>query len=99
MILRSLVRNIKKQVASNELKINLVATIHDAIFFEVAEGDYETIGKVSDLMKAVANRVLQAPEGWTIKVGSPEIIKHGDIWTPEHQFDDQFKELINYSAQ
>ena len=99
MILRSLVRNIKKRVASNELKINLVATIHDAIFFEVAEGDYETIGKVSDLMKTVANRVLQAPEGWTIKVGSPEIIKHGDIWTPEHQFDDQFKELINYSAQ
>lgn len=99
MILRSLVHNIKKQIESNELKINLVATIHDAIFFEVNEGDYETITKVSDLMKEVANRVLLAPQDWTIKVGSPEVIKYGDIWTPEHQFDAQFKDLLNYTAE
>lgn len=97
MILRSLVRNINKQVNSNQLDIKLIATIHDAVFFEVNEGDYETINKMSELMKEVANRVLNAPNGWSIKVGSPEIIRNGEIWTPDNAWNEQFEDLLNYS--
>lgn len=99
MILRSLVHNLRKLVDAHELKANIVCTIHDALFFEVAEGDYETINQVSNLMKEVANRVLLAPEGWSIKVGSPEIIKRGDIWTPDMAFNSQFEELLNFKSE
>lgn len=100
MILRSLVHNINKQIKANTLGIKLIATIHDAIFFYVDEGDYETINKVSDLMKEVANRVLMAPKDWSIKVGSPSIIKHGDVWCAENDtYVEQFKELLNYSNE
>lgn len=99
MILRSLVHNLRKLVDAHELKANIVCTIHDALFFEVAEGDYETINKVSNLMKEVANRVLLAPEGWSIKVGTPEIIKKGDIWTPDNAFNSQFEELLNFKSE
>ena len=96
-ILRVLVHQLTKAIKEGALKAEIVATIHDAIFFEVDEGDHDTIQRVSDTMKDVADKVLNAPKGWTIKVGSPEIIKHGEIWTPEHSFDSQFEELLNFN--
>lgn len=92
-ILRCLVNQIRK----SGLPLELLATIHDAIFFEVNEGDYETIEKVKQIMINTANKVLQAPNEWTIKVGDPEIIKHGEIWTPDHAYDEQFESLLNYT--
>ena len=96
-ILRVLVHQLTKAIKEGALKAEIVATIHDAIFFEVDEGDYDTIQQVSDAMKDIADKVLNAPKGWTIKVGSPDIIKHGEIWTPEHSFDSQFEELLNFN--
>lgn len=92
-ILRALIKALDKA----NLKADILATIHDALFVEVDEGDYDTINKVSEIMKDVANRVLAAPTDWSMKVGSPEIIKHDEIWTPEHAFDNQFIDLLNYS--
>ena len=97
MILRVLVHSLTKAIREGKLKANILATIHDAIFCEVDEGDYDTIQQVSDTMRDIANKVLQAPTDWSMKVGSPEIIEHGEIWTPEHAFDKQFMELLNYS--
>ena len=75
--------------------IRTIATIHDAVVFEVDEGDMETIQKARDLMKNAADYVLNVQEGEEgMKVGEPEIIKHGEIWTPEHAFDDQSSELL-----
>ena len=75
--------------------IRTIATIHDAVVFEVDEGDMETIYKARDLMKNAADYVLNVQEGEEgMKVGEPEIIKHGEIWTPEHAFDDQSSELL-----
>lgn len=75
--------------------IRTIATIHDAVVFEVDEGDMETIKKARDLMKNAADYVLNVQEGEEgMKVGEPEIIKHGEIWTPEHAFDDQASELL-----
>ena len=75
--------------------IRTIATIHDAVVFEVDEGDMETIKKARDLMKNAADYVLNVQEGEEgMKVGEPEIIKHGEIWTPEHAFDDQSSELL-----
>ena len=76
--------------------IRTIATIHDAVVFEVDEGDMETIKKARDLMKDAADYVLNVQEGEEgMKVGEPEIIKHGEIWTPEHAFDDQAREILN----
>lgn len=76
--------------------IRTIATIHDAVVFEVDEGDMETIHKARDLMKDAADYVLNVQEGEEgMKVGEPEIIKHGEIWTPEHAFDDQAREILN----
>ena len=76
--------------------IRTIATIHDAVVFEVDEGDMETIKKARDLMKDAADYVLNVQESEEgMKVGEPEIIKHGEIWTPEHAFDDQAREILN----
>ena len=75
------------------------ATIHDAIFFEVNEGDYNTINKITNIMKESANKILNAPEGWTIKVGEPDIIKNGDIWCAGNDtYVEQFKELLDFKS-
>lgn len=75
--------------------IRTIATIHDAVVFEVNEGDTETIYKARNLMKNAADYVLNVQDGsGGMKVGEPEIIKHGEIWTPEHAFDDQASELL-----
>lgn len=76
--------------------IRTIATIHDAVVFEVDEGDMDTIHKARTLMKEAADYVLNVQEGEEgMKVGEPEIIKHGEIWTPEHAFDDQAREILN----
>lgn len=76
-------------------RIRTIATIHDAVVFEVNEGDMETIYKARNLMKNAADYVLNVQDGeGGMKVGEPEIIKHGEIWTPEHAFDDQASELL-----
>ena len=79
---------------------NVLATIHDAIFFEVDEGDNDTISKVQQIMQDVVSELLHDNEH-TIKVGKPDIIKHGDIWCADEDEDDpknkkQFIELLNY---
>lgn len=100
MILRVLVHFLTKAIKEGKLKANILATIHDAIFFEVDEGDIETINQVSETMRDIANKVLAAPNGWSIKVGSPEIIKKGDVWCAgEDKFVEQFKDLLNFSIK
>lgn len=75
--------------------IRTIATIHDAVVFEVDEGDMETIRRAREMMKNAADYVLNVQDGeGGMKVGEPEIIKHGEIWTPEHAFDDQASELL-----
>lgn len=98
MILRVLVHFLTKAIKEGTVKAKVLATIHDAIFFEVDEGDMQTIKQVSEMMREMANKVLAAPEGWSIKVGSPEIIKQDEIWTPDHSFDSQFKDLLNFNG-
>ena len=95
MILKYLVHNLMTEYRNGNLNATILATIHDAIFFEVDENDYDAINKIADIMKTAANKVLNAPKGWTNKVGAHDIVKHGEIWTPEHSFDSQFKELLN----
>ena len=97
MILKYLVHSLMTECRNGNLNTTILATIHDAIFFEVDENDYNTINKIADIMKTAANKVLNAPKGWTIKVGKPEIIKPGEIWTPDHKFDSQFEELLNFN--
>lgn len=99
MILKYLVHNLMTEYRNGDLKAEIVATVHDAIVFSVDENDYETINRVSEIMKTAANKVLQAPAGWSIKVGSPDIIKNGDIWCGDgnEAFVEQFKNLLNYS--
>ena len=56
----------------------------------------ETIHKARTLMKDAADYVLNVQEGEEgMKVGEPEVIKRGEIWTPEHAFDDQAREILN----
>lgn len=95
-ILRNLVSELMTLKRNNQLDANILATIHDAIFFEVNAGDYATIEKVSNIMKDCANKTLSAVD-YSIKVGKPDIIKHGDIWCAGNSnFVEQFKELLNF---
>lgn len=99
MILRVLVHQLTKAIKEGALNAKIICTIHDAIFFEVDEGDYDTIHKVSDTMRDVANKTLMAPKDWAIKVGSPDIVKDGEIWTPDMAFNSQFEELLNFKSE
>lgn len=93
MILRRLVEELDGK------GLDIRATIHDAIFFMVDEGDNATIEKVAQYMRAVANKTLRAPSKWSMKVGDPEIIRHGEVWTPEHAFDADFNKLAAFVPQ
>lgn len=73
--------------------IETLATIHDAIFFMVDEDDWERIALAKELMRKTANDYLGCSDHG-IKVGDPEIIKHGEVWTPEHAYDDDAKEVL-----
>lgn len=98
MILRVLVHQLTRAIKEGTLKAQLVATIHDAIFLEIDENDLQTIQQVSDMMRDCANKVLAAPEGWSIKVGEPSIIEHGSIWCADDEtFVKQFKDLLSYT--
>lgn len=97
MILKYLVHNLMTEYRNGNLNATILATIHDAVFFEINEGDYDTINRISEIMRTSANRVLNAPEGWSIKVGEPEIIKHDMIWCAGNDaYVEQFKELLNH---
>ena len=94
-ILRVLLHRLLKE------NIDVCATIHDAVFFEVDEGDYDTINKVRQIMQDVVSDVLNEKEH-TIRVGKPDIIKHGDIWCGEDKngaLKKQFVELLNYEIK
>lgn len=80
-------------------RVKILASIHDAIFFEITEDDYEAIEHTKQQMIKIANETLgiMNKPGWGIKVGDPEIITNGNPWTPEHNFDKQFYELLNYT--
>ena len=95
-MLRAFVKTIDKQKREGNLNIELVSTIHDALLFTCDAEDYNTIEKVSNIMRDVSNAVLRNSMEHTMKVGSPDVIKNGDIWTPEHAFDEQFIHLLNY---
>lgn len=77
--------------------IETLATIHDAIFFMVDEGDTEAIAKASSLMRDVTNKTLGA-DCTSVKVGDPEIVERGAIWTPEHFHDDEAKTILSYGG-
>lgn len=82
-------------VELERLCIECVATVHDAVWFLVNEGDYDTIELARATMERVANETLGVKEGEKgIRIGEPEIIKNGEIWTPEHAFDDQAIEIL-----
>ena len=99
MILRVLVHNLVESIKEGTINAKILATIHDAIFFEVDEGDYATVNQIADMMRVMANKTLNAPKGWTIKVGAPEIIQNGAIWTPENAYNEQFEALLNFKSE
>lgn len=43
-------------------------------------------------MKNVADTVLEQK---IMRVGEPDIIRHGEVWTSEHKYDQEFVELMN----
>lgn len=99
MILRALVYHLNEEIKKGNVKAEILATIHDAVFFSVDEADYDSILKVSEIMQDIANRCLNVPDGWSMKVGKPSIIKHGDIWCADDDaFVKQFKELLSFSC-
>ena len=98
MILKHLVHTLMNEHRNGNLNATILATIHDAIVFLVNESDYATIEKISNIMKESANKILNAPAGWSIKVGEPAIIEHGSIWCDGNDtYVKQFKELLNFN--
>lgn len=82
-------------VELERMHVETLATIHDAVFFMVDEGDMDTIKAVADTMARVANDILGVKDGEKgMQVGDPEIVRHGEIWTPEHAYDGEAREIL-----
>lgn len=71
-------------------RASLVATVHDAVWMEISEGDYDVITAASEIMRTTADRLCGATG---MRVGEPQIIRHGELWTPDHAHDAAFCEL------
>lgn len=79
------------------LGITTVATVHDAVWILVDEGDDITIELARKTMERVANTELGLNPWWSkggIRIGEAEIVKRGEIWTPAHEYDDAAKEIL-----
>lgn len=62
----------------DEAGLTLCGTLHDAVSLLCREEDVEAIAtQASDIMKQAAFNVLGT---WGMKVGIPEIIRHGGLW-------------------
>lgn len=84
-------------VELERLAIKTVATVHDAVWILVDEGDNDTIELARKTMERVANSELGLNPWWSeggIRIGEAEIVKRGEIWTPAHEYDDAAKEIL-----
>ena len=90
-ILHWIVRELYKN--SDEYCVKVISTVHDALWFECKKGDLASIRKVSELMKTFANHYSLAPVGWSIKIGSPEIVEKGDWFVGDEADIKLFAEL------
>lgn len=79
----------------------VVATIHDAVMFVVREGDMATIDKVRETMQKLADELLEVPRSKRpfMRVGDPDIIKHGEPWCPEPEQLEKFKALMDVKVE
>ena len=87
-----ILREVVLAIADAHLSLDMVATVHDAIVFLVDEDDYNTIEKVKKIMAETADSCLKVDKP-LVKVGEPEVVHHGEVWTPEHEQDAQYFEL------
>ena len=90
-ILHWVVRELYKN--PNKYNVKVISTVHDALWFECKKGDLAAIKEVSELMKTFANHYSLAPSGWSIKIGSPEIVEKGDWFVGEETYIKLFAEL------
>ena len=90
-ILHWVVRELYKN--PDKYNVKVISTVHDALWFECKKGDLDAIRKVSELMKTFANHYSLAPAGWSIKIGSPEIVEKGDWFVGEETYIKLFAEL------
>ena len=84
-------------VELEKLGVTTVATVHDAVWILVDEGDTLTIELARKTMERVANTELGLNPWWSkggIRIGEAEIVKRGEIWTPSHEYDDAAKEIL-----
>lgn len=86
-ILQALVIELERQ------GVEAIATVHDAVYFLVPDGDMDAVKNVQKTMENVANDYLGAG---SVKMRSEVagIIRHGDIWTPEGRYDKQAREIL-----
>ncbi len=73
-------------------KVRPVATMHDAILFMVREGDNDAIESVRRVMGGTANALLGRRD--FLRIGEPEIVRHGEVWTPEPENTEKFLQLM-----
>ena len=91
-----ILRELAMQLVQME-SITPIATMHDAVMFMVDEGDMASINAVRSMMAATADRCLGV-DG-LVQVGEPEIITADVSWTPEHEFDGEFAEIVQLGRQ
>ena len=84
-VLRWIVRELYNN--TDKYRIRLIGTVHDAIVFECKKGDLQAIKRVNDTMIDLANYYSFAPDGWTIKVDTPEIVEKGDWFVDSDNFE------------
>ena len=89
VILRAVVHALCEDPRTRDRAL-IVATMHDAVWLEITEGDNDVITTASEIMRTTADRLCGA-DG--MRVGEPQIIRHGELWTPDHAHDADFCEL------
>lgn len=78
---------------SNKYNVKVISTVHDALWFECRRGDFKAIHAIETLMRDYANHYSRAKEGWSIKIGEPEIVEKGDWFVGDKEYVNLFAEL------
>ena len=89
-ILQECIRRVQDELP----EIEIVATIHDAIAFQVDAGRNDLIEKVSKIMKETADKILKIDY---MGVGDADIVKEGEHFFCEDRDKEKFERLISIS--
>lgn len=82
---------------ADEAGLTVIATLHDAITFICDDADAEHVAALGQKIMLQASKDIMGCDG--MKVGAPEVIRHGELWLHSDRAKYAWKDLEQYFSK